>query len=174
MNFKIIISCIFLFTLNNFVPFTINGVPNVKKDFEVVIVYMGTSSCVVCTNENNTRYFKRIKNNFIKQNVKIRTIGIAFDTSAGVGYEFLQTISTNFDGIIAGGHANNLGGLKYLKGDFRGREFVPQILILLREYEDVNNTIKSGKLLYRLVGLDDNKKFSNLVDQIEINNFIKS
>lgn len=154
---------------------------DVKKR-EIVLIYIGTYSCPVCGDNANTTYFDTIQKKLINENseFELRTIGIALDQSPKMGYDFLFNLSDDFDEMIVGGNKNNVGALRYLQGNFKGIDFIPQLLIMVREYKQVsinniptNISLRKEVLAYRIVGLDKIKSFASVVDDIDFNRFFE-
>jgi len=145
---------------------------NVK---EIVLIYIGSSQCSFCNSEENKSHFRSIKNKIKnKQDFKFKSIGISLDSSTKNGFIFLNELD-DFDEVIIADRIKNSAYFKYVLNEYKGIEIIPQIVIILRTYNDVSDDkaveIDNEELLYRIVGTDKMELFASLVEEIDFNKF---
>ncbi len=151
---------------------------------ELVIIYIGSTECAVCLDSSNKNYFKKIHNSIIAADIdkefSVKRIGISIGNNINENFKFLQTFAVPFDEITLSRDIFNTGMNRYIHNDFKGEPVVPQVIIMKRSYNQniladthVNTAIESEKLLYRLVGLPNIEKFTEISDQINFANFFE-
>ena len=144
-----------------------------NKIKKIIIVYIGDSRCQFCNDSDNKRGIEMIFDDLRGKVDHVRTIGISVDEFSNIGYEFISD-TFQFDEIIIGNISNNLGYKRYINDDFQGVDVIPQIIILVRIYDqlDGEEVLTGEKLLYRLVGLDEIIKFSELTKKINYSKYL--
>lgn len=122
-------------------------IPNsqiVNSDQEIVFVYITSSTCPYCNDEqllrmiDNIKYELKGKADELGYNFSAIAVGIENNTNIGMSH---FNKSGHYDEIILGNSWNNLGSLNYIRDDFKGVAMTPQIIITKRQYQvlDPNN-----------------------------------
>jgi len=149
---------------------------------EIVLIYIGSTTCSVCLDDSNKRYFEMIYNGIEDVNddsrYSVKKIGISIGNNRYEDFSFLNEFSVPFDEISISHDNFNTGMIRYVFDNFKGEPVVPQVIILKRIYHQniigdspVNTSIESENLLYRLVGLPSMERFADNSNQINYANF---
>lgn len=148
---------------------------------EIVLVYIGSGTCNACNDPVNIKNINKI-DDILNNNLKSKnyhTISILLINNLEIGSKHISNLTVDFDEIIISEGLNNTGSHKYLFEDFRGRIFVPQIVLLNRKYtyKLINNSrLKTSTFeeneLYRYQGKDGIENFANLLEDIDLSTFI--
>lgn len=113
-----------------------NMVP--QGESELVIIYIGSSSCAASNIEELISPIKELKEKVSKHanylNTGFHSIGVSKDQ---VSIEELKHLSKHgtFNEVIIGKSWSNLGVLKYIYNDFQGPPQIPQIIITKRNFK---------------------------------------
>lgn len=133
-----------------------------QNEFEIVLVYIGNSTCPASNIEGLDFSLKMIKDKLALQG-KSKGYGVKFiGVSTGSHYENeLRHLSKfgSFDEIIIGNGWSNLGVLKYFYDDFRGLAATPQLIISLRRFDKIdgstrvsNRGVIGERIIFRKLG----------------------
>jgi len=150
-------------------------------NYEIVLTYIGSGSCPVCNDNRLPVLFQNIYSSLLNNHpYEIRVIGITINQDIISGQSHLNKVFTKFDEIIISKDIYSIGALRYMHEKFRGRAFVPQVLVSIRELKKSRgSTLPSDKyftketLLLRKLGLKSIQNFSNVIDELNISSLVR-
>ncbi|MTI87396.1 MAG: hypothetical protein FH748_05445 [Balneolaceae bacterium] len=118
-----------------------NSIPNYfSQRSELVLVYIGSSSCVAANDESIPTLFLKLAHKIdsiaVEQNYGFTTIGISSEINIEEGLSHLKKIH-NFDEISIGNGLANVGFQNYYweKINPQKKLTIPQFIITKREYD---------------------------------------
>lgn len=153
-----------------------------QTEFEIVLIYIGSSDCFASNIESLPISFNIIEDNLdIEVNslgIQIHTIGISKGTNLLDELFHLANFSS-FDEILIGNSWSNTGVLKYIYNDFQGPAITPQVVISFRKYRSISNnfekyyrSIEYELVIERLIGNQEIDNFS--IEASNIKNIIQN
>lgn len=124
---------------------------------EIVLVYIGSSTCVWCQVEDLPTVISDIREavgaQATRANNGFAAIGVSIDSDVGSGVAHLQKVGP-FHEVSAGRRWRNIGALKYAAEDYVGRLGTPQVVVIRRSIGKPGMpTFSEGEVLVRKVGL---------------------
>ncbi len=127
---------------------------------ELVLLYIGSSTCVWCNAEELPGTLAELKDLVSKQandaGYSFATMGIAKDSAVSQGLEHLQKVG-GFDEVNTGRGWLNTGALRYVFMEHPGRSATPQVLVLRRTIlpnTSTGFTVSGERVLIRKIGLN--------------------
>ncbi len=130
---------------------------------ELVLVYIGASTCGPSNDPRLPAWIREaadtLRNRARILDASSVTVGVARETDVGTGISHLRRTAA-FDEISVGQRERNHLSLKYIEREFPGIAATPQVLVLVREYDELPlGGIHPGSaretLLLRRVGLQE-------------------
>lgn len=129
------------------------------KTEEVVLVYIGSSSCGWSNVPELPGLVERMKRDLrawsTDRELGFLAIGIARDINVAAGLRHIESFAS-FDEVMAGRSWANVGVQKYVYGELAGPGITPQVVIIHRriEYHGTGKVaIESERVLARMAGL---------------------
>lgn len=128
-----------------------------QEGTELALVYIGSSTCVWCQSEELPGYIDNIRMSLAERASQLRSgfvaIGVSVDTDVERGLRHLREIGP-FHEVSTGRRWLNIGALKYVWNEYRGRLATPQILVIRRTItRGQSQSVSRGELLVRRIGL---------------------
>jgi len=127
---------------------------------EVVLVYVGSSTCPFCARPEVPEYFRRARTQLEERARQVGAsfvaVGIAKDVEPSKGWKHLQRIA-RFDEILAGRGRLGVGMQRYVYSSPAGPGGTPQLAVALRHrsYGEGVPVIEGERVVARYVGLVD-------------------
>lgn len=126
---------------------------------ELLAVYIGSSTCI----GSKIPEFRPVQQQVMRalgqlaehDGLRFRRIGVAVDVGPRTGFEYLDKFGP-FDSKLVGGGWENPGAVDYLFRGLPGDATIPQIVIVQRHVEVLQNglEITRDSLWGRLIGID--------------------
>lgn len=135
---------------------------------EIVLVYIGASSCAACLSDEIKEDVRRLKAQYhtlaTRADKAFSTIGVSIDWDISEGMDLLEGYG-DFDEISVGRNWQNSLARVLVWEDYPGRPAIPQALVLERRVRADAGGIRvsNEQLLRRLVGVEE---IATLVDSI--------
>ncbi len=141
------------------------GAYSSQKQYEIALLYIGSSTCGFCNVEELPPAFGEIKQILKKRAAEygfgFKIIGIAKDDIITEGLVHLAKFG-GFDEVMTGNGWSNAGILRYVYGELPGIDATPQILVTRRQFRSITNGdityyqgLNNEILLIRKVGVDE-------------------
>jgi len=148
--------------------------PTEMKETEILMIYIGSSTCGFCKDERlpgyisdiRTELWERVRSSSPKNELSFFTMGISKDWDVEGGLNHLIEMGP-FHEVMTGKSWNNTGLSRYVYENFPGEAATPQIVVTEREYYSITGSItsyrgiKNERILTRKIGLDEIKEWSN-------------
>lgn len=134
---------------------------------EVVLVYVGSSTCVWSNVPRLPKLIEHIKltlqANAEAEGKLFFAVGVARDRDSDRGLRHLRSFGA-FDEVMSGGSWLNTGILKYVFEDLPGPAATPQLVVLERQVQvrEGNYSVTDERILARAVGLEEIDEWEDL------------
>jgi len=149
---------------------TDTAISTTQGQYELVLIYIGCSTCGASNVEGLPDSFIKIKeflnNRADKYGYAFHTIGISKDEKIKDELMHLSKYG-NMNEIIVGNDWSNTGILKYIYNDFPGPASIPQIIVAKRKFRAISNysqtfyrAIEDEAVLMRKIGPDEIKEYA--------------
>ncbi len=145
----------------------------IENPQEIVMIYLTSTSCGLCTNDKLIAYVINIKNEIgdiiREKGYDLMTIGVAINWYVENGYNHLQEYGT-FDEIIVGNSWMGTGTLKYLFDDYPGSPTIPQIIFTKRTYDAEPD--EDGSIARQMIyGVKEEEVLTRIISDVLIGRF---
>ena len=131
----------------------------VQDGTEIVLVYIGSSTCVWCQAKELPEWMSQIRTAVAAQadlaGHAFAAVGVSIDFDVPGGLKHLRDLGP-FHEVTTGRRWRNIGALKYVSEEHVGRTATPQIVVIRRSVKRFGSpSITRGDVLVRKVGLTD-------------------
>jgi hypothetical protein len=153
--------------------------------YDVVLLYIGSSTCGFCQDSELQDFIRDIHLNLVEISTEIDsvsyfTIGISKDYNVNNGYKHLLEIGI-FNEIMVGNSWYNTALSRYIFSDFPAMAATPQVVLLIRKKYPISTSIlnedyrgiEDEQVLRRFYGKPEIKLLAD-TDNSEIKNLIQS